>query len=192
MPSRRRPPTAAARGRPRQFDPEAALVAAMRVFWKNGYSGASIYAAFGNKEALFRQVLDRYEREKAAYMMDALQQPTARGVAEQLLRGTLALQADDDHPRGSMSIVHSVSSAPGDESVRQYVLERGAYWRQRLIERIERARAEGDFGPGLDARSLALSLKATTDGLLIAAGTGTSDAELEGVVRTFLELWPGR
>ncbi|WP_410012524.1 TetR/AcrR family transcriptional regulator [Sodalis sp. C49] len=194
------------RGRPRQFDPEVALVAAMRVFWKNGYAGASIstllkamginrasmYAAFGNKEALFRQVLDRYEREKSAYMLDALQQPTARGVAEQLLRGTLALQAEGDNPRGSMSIVHSVSSAPGDESVRQYVLERGAYWRMRLIERIERAQAEGDFGSEFDARSLALSLKATTDGLLIAAGTGTSDAELKGIVQTFLIMWPGR
>ncbi|HBK45136.1 MAG TPA: TetR family transcriptional regulator [Xanthomonadaceae bacterium] len=206
MPSRRSPTAETPRGRPRQFDPEVALVAAMRVFWKNGYAGASIstllnamginrasmYAAFGNKEALFRQVLDRYEREKSAYMLDALQQPTARGVAEQLLRGTLALQAEGDNPRGSMSIVHSVSSAPGDESVRQYVLERGAYWRKRLIERIERAQAEGDFGSEFDARSLALSLKATTDGLLIAAGTGTSDAELEGIVQTFLALWPGR
>ena len=78
-----------------------ALAQALRVFWSKGYEGASLtdlteamgitrpslYAAFGNKESLFRKTLDLYEREKMAYVGKALAQPTAREVAETMLRG---------------------------------------------------------------------------------------------------------
>ena len=80
-----------ARGRPREFDVEEALAAALRVFWEKGYEGASLtdltdamritrpslYAAFGNKEALFKRALDLYETEKLAYVRRALDAPTA-------------------------------------------------------------------------------------------------------------------
>src|SRR6201996_7837673 len=89
------------RGRPREFDVEDALEAALRVFWSKGYEGASLtelteamgitrpslYAAFGNKEELFRKALDLYEKEKLEYVSAALAASTARGVAERLLTG---------------------------------------------------------------------------------------------------------
>lgn len=201
-----KPNLQAVRGRPRQFDSDTALAAAMGIFWRHGYAGASIgtlleamgisratlYATFGDKEHLFRQVMALYEREKTAYMLEALDQPTGRGVAEHLLLGTLALQTNTDDPKGSMGIVHSISHAPGDENIRQFVTERGQFWRGKLIERIKRAGQAGDFPTAFDARGLALSLKAATDGLLIAAGTGASDRELRGIVTTFLKMWPGR
>ena len=82
----------ATKGRPREFDIETALGAALRVFWTKGYEGASLtelteamgvtrpslYAAFGNKEALFSQALDLYEKDKLAYIGQAIEQPTAR------------------------------------------------------------------------------------------------------------------
>lgn len=196
----------APRGRPRQFDGDAALVAAMRVFWRHGYAGASIgtlieamgisratlYASFGDKEGLFRKVMDLYEREKTAYMMDALEQPTGRGVARHLLLGTIALQANTADPKGSMGIVHSLSHAPGDESIREFVTQRGLYWRDKLIARFERAARDGDFPPTYNPRSLALALKAATDGLLVASASGAVDGELHDVANTFLEMWPGR
>src|SRR4051795_13399894 len=91
------------RGRPRGFDPEKALDRALRVFWAKGYEGASLpdltkamginrpsmYAAFGNKEALFRKALDRYVEGPAAYTRKALDEPTARAVVERLLRGVI-------------------------------------------------------------------------------------------------------
>jgi AcrR family transcriptional regulator len=195
-----------ARGRPRQFDVEAALVAAMRVFWRHGYAGASIgtlieamgisratmYASFGDKEDLFRKVMDLYEREKTAYMVDALQRPTARGVAEHLLDGTIALQTNTADPKGSMGIVHSLSHAPGDEGIREFVTQRGLYWRDRLVARFERAALDGDFPTSIPPRDLALTLKATTDGLLVAAGSGIDETGLRGIAQTFLSLWPGR
>jgi AcrR family transcriptional regulator len=194
------------RGRPRQFDIDAALVAAMRIFWRHGYAGASVgtlieameisratlYASFGGKEDLFRKVMDLYEREKTAYMLDALDQPTARGVAERLLSGTIALQTDTADPKGSMGIVHSLSHAPGDESIREFVTQRGSFWRQRLIARIEQAAADNDFPPAYAPRDLALTLKAATDGLLVAAGSGADERDLQGIASTFLLFWPGR
>src|SRR6266508_1358119 len=91
--------TAAAQpGRPRAFDPDAALERAMHVFWAKGYEGASLsdltramrinrpslYAAFGNKEELFRKVLDRYMNGPLAYFGKALEAPKARGVVEEI------------------------------------------------------------------------------------------------------------
>jgi AcrR family transcriptional regulator len=89
-------------GRPRAFDMDQALDRALDVFWRKGYEGAtlcdltaamginppSLYAAFGNKEGLFRKALDRYGEIRTAYWAKALEAPTARGVAEALLRGT--------------------------------------------------------------------------------------------------------
>src|SRR5947208_1983555 len=93
----------ACKGRPREFNVDEALAAALRVFWTKGYEGASLtdltdamgitrpslYAAFGNKESLFHKALDLYEREKLAYVGEALAEPTARRVAEVLLRGAV-------------------------------------------------------------------------------------------------------
>ena len=89
-------------GRPRAFDTDAALEKAMMVFWHKGYDGASLtdltdamginrpslYAAYGNKEQLFRKALDRYGEGPASYFAEALEEPTARKVIEKLLRET--------------------------------------------------------------------------------------------------------
>src|SRR6202041_392403 len=83
----------------RRFDANKALDAAMRVFWEKGYEGASLadltramrierpslYAAFGNKEALFRKVLDRYACKVSAFVTESLNEPTARAAVERLL-----------------------------------------------------------------------------------------------------------
>src|SRR5215469_7573792 len=109
----------ATRGRPREFDADEALAAALRVFWTRGYEGASLtdlteamgisrpslYACFGNKEALFRQALDLYEREKLAYVGAALEAPTAREVAERLLLGGLDIQTSRTEPKGCLSVI---------------------------------------------------------------------------------------
>jgi AcrR family transcriptional regulator len=109
-------PSPCAKGRPREFCTDTALAAALRVFWSKGYEGTSLadlteamgitrpslYAAFGNKEALFHKALDLYEQEKLEYMRAALEQPTARGVAETILRGALAMQTSPGEPKGCL------------------------------------------------------------------------------------------
>src|SRR5437899_12052969 len=89
------------RGRPRSFDVDQALDRALKVFWQMGYEGASLldltramginrpslYAAFGNKQALFRKAMDRYQQGPAGFVREAIAEPTARRVVGRLLRG---------------------------------------------------------------------------------------------------------
>src|ERR1700692_3383022 len=104
-------------GRPRSFDVEKALDRALQVFWRKGYEGASVsdltkavginrpslYAAFGDKKALFRRALDRYLTGPAAYTQEALKEPTARAVVERLLQGAAGLDAAPRNPGGCLS-----------------------------------------------------------------------------------------
>src|SRR5881296_1680862 len=105
-------------GRPRAFDLEKALDLALRVFWEKGYEGTalsdlteamginrpSLYAAFGNKEALFRKALDRYADGPAAYVRHALEEPSARAVVERVFRGTVELLTDPRNPGGCLAV----------------------------------------------------------------------------------------
>jgi AcrR family transcriptional regulator len=196
----------ACKGRPREFDLDEALAAALRVFWKKGYEGASLtdlteamgitkpslYAAFGNKEALFRKALDLYEREKLAYVGEALQAPTSRQVAERLLRGALAMQTSEFEPKGCMRILTSVSCGPEAESIRADLMERRQSSQRALCERMNRAKAEGDLPENTDVDGLCAYLGAILGGMSVQAGSGAPRAQLEGLVETALQMWPGR
>ncbi len=194
------------KGRPREFDVDAALTAALRVFWTHGYEGASLsdlteamgitrpslYAAFGNKETLFCHALDLYEREKLAYMRQALDAPTAREVAERLLVGALEMQTTDCDPRGCLGVISSVACSTEAESIREQVIARRASSMRALTERFERARAEGDLPADTDIQGLTGYLSAVLQGMAIQAGSGATRDELERLVRTSLVMWPGK
>src|SRR6202050_2744707 len=110
-------------GRPREFDTDAALEKAMRLFWAKGYEGTSVgnltetlgisrpslYAAFGDKQSLFRAALERYAAGPARYVAAALGQPTAREVAQLLLRGAADLQASSRNPRGCLAVTGAIA-----------------------------------------------------------------------------------
>jgi len=192
------------RGRPREFCAEDALSAALQVFWQKGYEGASLtdlteamgisrpslYACFGNKETLFRQALDLYEREKMAYVGEALTAPTARGVAEHLLRGGLELQTSASDPKGCLGVISAVACGREAESIRQEVLARGAASNAALIARLERAKTEGDLPAAADAEGLARYLSALCQGMAVQAGAGATPDELNLLVTTALQVWP--
>ena len=193
------------RGRPREFDVDTALAAALRVFWTLGYEGASmtdltdamgitrpsLYAAFGNKEELFRKALDLYERDKLAYVGAALEASTARGVAEHLLQGAIDLQTGSD-PKGCLGVISSTACGTEAESIRQEVLARRASSDAALRARFERAKAEGDFPEHIAPEALQNYLSAVLQGLCIQAGNGTPVSELQRLKETTLGLWPGR
>src|SRR5438874_12445385 len=125
-------------GRPSAFDPDAVLERAMHVFWAKGYEGASLsdltramrinrpslYAAFGNKEELFRKVLDRYVNGPLAYFGKALAAPKARDVIEQIFFGAARMAGDPRIPTGCLMVQGAL--ACGDTSVRKEVAERRA------------------------------------------------------------------
>jgi len=194
------------RGRPREFCVDQALSAALRVFWSKGYEGASLsdltdamgvtrpslYAAFGNKEALFRKALDLYEREKLAYISVALEAPTARGVAERLLTGALEMQTTGSDPKGCLGVISSVACGAEAESIKAEVVARRASSNAALLRRFERAKADGDLPDGTDPEGLVGYLTAVIQGLSLQAGSGAQESDLKRLVETTLSLWPGR
>jgi AcrR family transcriptional regulator len=196
----------ARKGRPREFDADQALAAALRVFWSKGYEGASmadlteamgitkpsLYAAFGNKEALFRKALDLYETEKLTYMRQALDQPTARAVAERLLRGAVESQTSSCEPRGCLGVIHSVACGAEAESIRAEVIARRASSQAAMVERFERAKRDGDLPADADVGGLTRYLVAVLQGMAVQAGSGATREDLDTLVDTALAMWPGR
>lgn len=197
---------APARGRPREFCLDAALAAALGVFWSKGYEGASmadltaamgitkpsLYAAFGNKEQLFHKALDLYEREKLAYTREALCQPTARAVAEHIMRGAIDAQTSSGDPRGCLGVVCMAPCGGEVGSIQAEVLKRRESSAAALLDRFRQARIDGDLPDRVEPEALAQYLFTILQGMAVQAGAGASRADLESVVATSLLLWPSR
>src|SRR4051794_5511768 len=174
------------RGRPRAFDPEAALDRALMVFWRKGYEGASLpdltramginrpslYAAFGNKEALFRRAIDRYCQGPAGYVRAALDAPTAREVAERVLRGAAAFQTSPRNPRGCLMVSGALACGDAAEPVRKELAARRTAADEALRARFERAVAEGDLPRDADPGDLARYLSTVVRGMAVQAAGG--------------------
>lgn len=192
------------KGRPREFCVDGALAAALRVFWTKGFDGTSVndltcamgiskpslYAAFGNKEALFHKALDLYEAEKLAYTRLALEEPTARKVAEFILRGAIEAQAGSADPKGCMGVIHSLACDPHAEAIKADVVARRMSSQKALVERFERARVENDLPAHVDPQALTTYLYAILQGMAVQAGSGATREDLEKVVELSLALWP--
>ncbi|HAD15544.1 TetR/AcrR family transcriptional regulator [Qipengyuania citrea] len=193
----------ASRGRPREFDTELALGAALRVFWAKGYEGASLsdltdemgitrpslYAAFGNKEALFRQALDLYERDKLTYIGDAIEAPTARAVAERLLMGSVDAATTGDC-KGCMGVIASVACQSVEPSIRDDVNARAESSRRAIIARMQQAIDAGEFRVATEAEAITRYLLAIMQGISVQAQSGASREELLQVADSALLSWP--
>ena len=194
------------RGRPREFCTEAALTAALGVFWAKGYEGASmaeltaamgitkpsLYAAFGNKEALFHKALDLYEAEKLAYTREALAAPTARGVAERIMRGALDAQTSSCGPRGCLGVISATACGAEADSIKADVIARRRSSQTALVGRFRQAQRDGDLPDQIDPEGLTQYLYAILQGMAVQAGSGATRADLERVVETSLLVWPTR
>jgi AcrR family transcriptional regulator len=189
--------------RPRDFDVDQALDRALTVFWRKGYEGASLseltramrinrpslYAAFGNKEALFRRALDRYAEGPAAYFRDALGEPTARAVVERLWRTAIERLTDPRSPPGCLMVQSALACGDEAESVRQEVAARRAAGVAALRERFARAVAEGDLPARVNPGALARYVAAVNHGMAVQAADGASREELGQIVVMALRFW---
>jgi AcrR family transcriptional regulator len=188
----------ATRGRPRAFDADKALDSAMRVFWRKGYLGTSLedltgamdinrpslYAAFGNKRALYRLALERYFKGPSGYLSEALKEPTAHRVIERLLYGVVDLLTKAQSP-GTCLWVHGALSC-GDDPLRpEFAVQRAAGLAD-LRKRFRRSKLEGDLPETVDEDALARFVQTINFGLTLQASTGATRRELLGIVESAL------
>jgi len=197
---------AAQRGRPRAFDPDAALDRAMHVFWAKGYEGASLsdltramrinrpslYAAFGNKEQLFRKVLDRYMDGPVAYFGKALAAPKARDVVEEIFLGTARMGDDPRIPAGCLMVQGALAVGDAAESVRKDAAARRAASEAALRRRLQRAKREGDLSKNADPAELASYVMTVVRGMAVQSAGGASRDQLRRVAQIALRAWPTR
>ena len=196
--------TAAQRGRPRAFDPDAVLDRAMHVFWAKGFEGASLsdltramrinrpslYAAFGNKEQLFKKVLDRYMNGPVSWFGKALAASKARDVVEQIFRGTARMGDDPRIPAGCLLVQGAL--ACGNASARKEVAARRAAAEVALRRRLQRAKREGDLPKNADPAELAHYVMTVVRGMAVQSAGGASRAQLHRVAQMALRAWPKR
>jgi AcrR family transcriptional regulator len=191
-------------GRPRQFSEDEALEAAMKAFWRQGYEGTSLsdltsatglnrpslYAAFGNKEALFRKALDRYADTHMAFMRSALEEPTAREAVEALLRGFIASATDPRTPAGCLTVGAALTSGPAADAIRTELTARRRAGEANLRARLRRAQSSGDLPPDASPSDLARFINTLTQGIAIQAADGATRDQLNRVVDLALRHWP--
>ncbi|MDL4775146.1 TetR/AcrR family transcriptional regulator [Actinomadura xylanilytica] len=191
-------------GRPREFDVDERLDRAMEVFWRQGYEGTalsdltkamginrpSLYAAYGNKEALFRRAFDRYLDGPASHVGSALEQPTSRAVTEALLRGAADVATTADGPDGCLMVQSALATGTQGAPIRAELAERRRASERRLAERFERARAEGDLPRSVNAEALAHYVWSISYGLSVQATGGATREDLHRVVDLTLNAWP--
>ncbi|MFD3563819.1 TetR/AcrR family transcriptional regulator [Streptomyces sp. NPDC058686] len=191
-------------GRPRGFDTDEVLERAMLVFWEHGYEGASLatlteamgisttsmYAAFGNKEELFRKALERYTEGPSAYLNRALGEPTALDTATAILAGTVRTTTGPTRPRGCMGVQSALAVGDSGQAVRDLL----AAWRNdgcsRLRQRFRQAVDDGDLPPQADPGLLARYVTTLAFGIAVQAASGVSRAELQTMADAALRNWP--
>ncbi len=200
----RRDKTSKQLGRPRSFDIDRALDRALHVFWRKGYEGTSLsdltkaaginrpslYAAFGDKEALFRKALDRYLDGPAAYTQEALKEPTARAVIERLLRGAAELNAAPRNPGGCLMVQGALACSEAADSIRQELTACRAAGEAALRRRLRRAKSEGDLSATVNPADLTRYVATIVYGMAVQAAGGASRDKLQRVVEMALRSFP--
>ncbi|MBE7210569.1 MAG: TetR/AcrR family transcriptional regulator [Gluconacetobacter diazotrophicus] len=193
-------------GRHREFDSSEALSAALHVFWRKGFEGTSLtdlteamginrpslYAAFGNKEDLFRKALDQYMRTCIGFFEAALDRPTAREAAEAVLLGYADAQTDTANPPGCLVTHGALACSEASEPIRQELLRLRVLAEDRVRERLERATREGDLPADADPADLASYVMTVKQGMAVQAASGADRATLHAVVRNAMRAWPGQ
>jgi TetR/AcrR family transcriptional repressor of nem operon len=187
--------------RTKEFDPDAAVEAAMQLFWCRGYEATSVddlvrhlgvgrgslYATFGSKHALYLRALDRYRAHADAHVVSVIRgaaevRPLVRG----LLEGQVAEHVRDPERRGCMMANAATERGGCDAETAWRVGANFAAIEDALVVAIERARATGEIGLDRDARAVARFVVTTMQGLAVRAKADPDRAALQDSIEVAL------
>lgn len=195
----------AGRGRPRSFDRAHALRRAMEVFWQRGYEGTSLadltdalginkpslYAAFGCKEALFREAIDLYNLTQSPLSGGDpfATETTTRDAIETMLRAHARIYADPGTPPGCMVVLAATIGTPDTAPVRAHLRNLRRQSQDNLRDRIAHCLARDGLGDATDAARIAAFYTTVLQGLSIQARDGASVADLERIIDDAIAAW---
>ncbi|WP_272027926.1 TetR/AcrR family transcriptional regulator [Kocuria rosea] len=188
-------------GRPRTFEPEVALDAAVDTFWRHGYestglselteamgiSRPALYRAFGDKAQLFRAALERYIDRNMGYVEAALARPSAHEVAEAFLTGNAEAVTTPGRPPGCLSVQAMVTHETDAFSL---LADNRKVIQGRLADRFRHAISDGDLPPDEDPEDLARFMITLTTGFAIRAADGEPRDALVALARRALTVFP--
>lgn len=204
-----KPPSSAARrrrGRPRQFDYDQALDAALHTFWQRGFGGTSLdqltaamrlnrpslYAAYGNKDATFAAALDRYLTTVGGAYLAALARPAGlRDALTAFFEAIIAVVVGAHGPTGCAIVCTLPAEAGASPAARRRLARAVADIDAAVTARLRQARAAGELAAGADPRILAQLVTGTMFALAIRARAGAPRAELRRIARALVTLIAG-
>ncbi|HUT39882.1 MAG TPA: TetR/AcrR family transcriptional regulator [Gammaproteobacteria bacterium] len=189
--------------RTKQFDERQVLLAAMLVFWEKGYEGTSIldleqatglgrtsiYNTFGNKRALFEQVLACYKESVMASLFTAMDSvPDIREGISRLLITALDVNYDEQYPGGCLVVLSVLESGQHDAASRASLEQSMRELRQGLQQRITRARKRGELPASLDAAATATTIATVMAGMMVMGKANFPRTTLKKAIHQVLAL----
>jgi AcrR family transcriptional regulator len=189
-------------GRPREFDIDTAIKTATELFWRKGYEGTSLsdltgamritapsfYFAFGNKEKLFRRVIEQYYESQIELLESALREPTVRGVAERFLYGCADVLTGPSHAPGCLALNSALPCAEGD-TIRVWLATLRGELTVKLRKRFAQANSS-EFPVDADPDTLVRLVVMMVWGMAIEAQSGAKRKDLRRAVAVVLAAWP--
>lgn len=191
-------------GRPRAFDRGQALRRARDAFWERGYEGtsmadliaamgissASIYAAFGSKEALFREAVADYDASDGGVTTRALaEEPTARAALHRMLVDAVALFTRPGTPHGCMVVLSAPRAAKENEGVSDWLSSQRHARHAAILDRIRDAWDRGEIKPEADPVMLADFYTTFLQGLSVQARDGFSKERMMASVDSAMQVF---
>jgi TetR/AcrR family transcriptional regulator, copper-responsive repressor len=193
------------RGRPLSFDRDAALERAMHVFWEHGYEAASIsdltaamgitppslYTAFGDKERLFLEAIERYAIGPGGVGTRAMaEEQTARAAIERLLVDAAEELTRPCHPKGCMVVMAATNCSVGAERVQEALAKRRGLAEAGIKARIQRGIDDGELPADTDALALSNFYAIVYRGMSMQAKDGATHASLLATATMAMRSWP--
>jgi len=192
-------------GRPRAFDREEALNTAMDLFWRHGFEGTStaqltaaigiappsLYAAFGSKEALFRETLALYGQRYGGFLSQPMSGTgSARAAVEQMLQAAARQFTDAQHPLGCMVAAGELQASEAQGALVAEVAGRRHAAQLAIRARLNRARQDGELPAVTDTAALAAYFAMVVQGLAVQARDGAKPALLKRLADLAMQAWP--